>query len=167
MHEYTQIYREVLLVRLIRNLTPDEIYRRICAFEDRYGLVFSDFEDEFFRKERPKPQVSDYLEWASLVDAYRGYEEGGELDYTIEEFQEFSSKKLAYLTPKRLELLNHLANTRVESINELAAKVKRNIKNVYGDLQVLKALGLLVLKRREKRNVVPETMVKEITFLVR
>jgi len=107
-----------------------------------------------------------YFEWAGLVDAYRGYDEGGELDYIVEEVREFSSKQLALLTPKRVELLDYLASIRVESINELAHKVKRDVKNVYEDLQILRNLGLVVLRRRGKRNVVPETLVEEITFLI-
>jgi len=81
--------------------------------------------------------------------------------------RDFDSKRLASLTSKRVELLNHLANTRVESINELAHKIKRDIKNVYEDLLALKELGLLKLKRRGKRNVVPETLVEKIAFLIR
>jgi len=81
--------------------------------------------------------------------------------------RDFDSKRLTSLTSKRVELLNHLANTRVESINELAHKIKRDIKNVYEDLLALKELGLLKLKRRGKRNVVPETLVEKIAFLIR
>lgn len=156
-----------MLVKVVRSLTPEEVHRRICRFEKQYSLVFNEFEDRFLKQKRPRHLLSEYLEWAGLVDAYRGYEEGGELDYIVEEIQEFDSRQLASLTPKRIELLNHLANTRVESINELAHKIKRDVKNVYDDLIALRGLGLLVLKRRGKRNVVPETLVEEITFLIR
>ncbi|MDH5494127.1 MAG: hypothetical protein OEY24_00270 [Candidatus Bathyarchaeota archaeon] len=156
-----------MLVRVVRSLTPEEVFRRICRFEEQYSLVFDEFEDRFLKRKKPRHLLSAYLEWAGLVDAYRGYEEEGELDYIVEEIREFDSGQLALLTPKRIELLNHLANTRVESINELAHKVKRDVKNVYEDLVALQRLELLVLKRRGKRNVVPETLVEEITFLVR
>jgi hypothetical protein len=151
----------------VRNLTPEEVYRRICRFEEQYSLVFDEFEDLFLKQKRPRQLLSVYLEWAGLVDAYRGYEEEGELDYVVEEMREFDFRQLTSLTPKRIELLNHLANTRVESINELAHKIKRDVKNVYDDLIALKRLGLVALKRRGKRNVVPETLVEEITFLIR
>jgi hypothetical protein len=156
-----------LLVRIIRSLTPEEVTKQIHGFEEQYGLTFDEFEDQFLEKKRPRHLLSAYLEWAGLIDAYKSYEESGELDYVVEEVREFSSKQLAALTPKRVELLNQLATTRVESINELAHKVRRDVKNVYEDLMALKELGLLVLKRRGKRNVVPETLVEEITFLVR
>ncbi|MFQ6068553.1 MAG: hypothetical protein ACE5KD_03315 [Candidatus Bathyarchaeia archaeon] len=135
--------------------------------EEHYNTTFDKFEDQFLKRKKPRQLLSVYLEWAGLVDAYRGYEEGGELDYIVEETRDFDSKELAKLTPKRIELLNHLANIRVESINELAHKIKRDVKNVYEDLLALKELGLLMLKRRGKRNIVPETLVEEITFLVR
>lgn len=136
-------------------------------FEEQYGLVFDEFEDQFLKRGRPRHLLSAYLEWAGLVDAYRGYEESGELDYVIEEVLEFDSEQLASLTPKRVELLNHLGKARVDSINELAHKVKRDVKNVYEDLLALRRLGLLMLKRRGKRNIVPESLVEEITFLIR
>ncbi len=56
---------------------------------------------------------------------------------------------------------------RVESINDLAQKVRRNIKNVYQDLQALSDFGFVMLKKRGKRATIPETLVKEITFLIR
>ena len=151
----------------MHSLTSEEVLKRIHAFEEQHALVFEEFEDQFLKSKRPKHLLSTYLEWAGLVDAYRGYEEGGELDYIVEEIQEFSAEQLAMLTPKRMELLDQLASVRVESINELARKVRRDVKNVYGDLLALKRLGLLVLKRTGKRNVVPETLVEEITFLIR
>lgn len=154
-------------MRIVRSLTPEEVYRRICRFEEKYTLAFDEFEDRFLKRKRPRHLLGVYLEWAGLVDAYRGYEEEGELDYMVEEIQEFDSKQLASLTPKRVELLDHLANMRVDSINELAHKIKRDVKNVYADLLALQELGLLFLKRRGKRNVVPETLVEEITFLIR
>jgi len=153
-------------VRIVRSLTLEEVSGRIREFEKQYGLTFNEFEEQFLRN-KPKHLLSVYFEWAGLVDAYKGYEEGGELDYIVEEIRELHSRELAVLTSKRMELLDYLANTRVESINELARKVKRDVKNVYEDLVALQRLGLLVLKRRGKRNIVPETMVEELTFLIR
>jgi predicted transcriptional regulator len=71
------------------------------------------------------------------------------------------------LTAKRLELLYQLAVLRGESINDLAQKVKRNVKNVYQDLEVLKRFGFVKLNKRKGRALTPETLVKEITFLIR
>jgi len=108
-----------------------------------------------------------YFEWAELVDSYKGYIEEGTLDYTVEEIKDFKPEQAALLTPKRIELLYKLAVLRVESINDLAQKVKRNVKNVYQDLQALSNFGFVRLSKRRGRTIVPETLVKEITFLIR
>ena len=148
-------------------MTPEEVLGRIRGFENRFNLDFEEFEDTFLRNRRPRNLLGIYLEWARLVDAYRGYEESGELDYILEEVKEFGIEQLAKLTPKRLELLNQLAGVRVGSISELSHRVKRDIKNIYDDLLVLSGLGLVVLRRRGLRNIVPETLVEEIAFLIR
>ena len=45
--------------------------------------------------------------------------------------------------------------------------MKRNVKNVYQDLEVLKRFGFVKLNKRRGRTLTPETLVKEITFLIR
>jgi len=156
-----------VLVRVVRRLTVEEVHRRIEGFEKRCGMTFDEFEESYLKKRVDRQLFDSYYEWASLVHAYRGYVESGELDYFIEELLDLTSNKMALLTPKRLELLYSLASLRVESINDLAQKTRRNIKNVYGDLHMLKSLGFITFKKRGKRNIVPETLVEEITFLVR
>jgi predicted transcriptional regulator len=69
------------------------------------------------------------------------------------------------LTPKRIELLRQLAVSRVDSINDLAKKLRRNVKNVYNDLQVLRKIGFVKLNKKG-RAVIPETLVKEISFII-
>jgi asparagine synthetase B (glutamine-hydrolysing) len=54
--------------------------------------------------------------------------EEGTLDYAVEEVKELKPEHIAILTPKRVELLHRLANSRVESINDLAKKLRRNVK---------------------------------------
>jgi len=121
----------------------------------------------FLKKRIARDAASSYFDWAGLVHAYRGYEEGGELDYVIEEFRELKPEEMKILTSKRLELLYSLASLRIESISDLAQKTRRNIKNVYEDLRALKSLGFVTFKKRGKRNIVPETLVEEITLLIR
>ena len=72
---------------------------------------------------------------------------------------------MSLLTPKRVELLYSLASLRIESISDLAKKLKRNVKNVYQDLQVLKKLGFIKFTKRGKRNIVPETLVEELSLI--
>jgi len=130
-------------------------------------MTFDEFEELYLKKKVDREMFDSYYEWASLVHAYRGYVESGELDYFTEELWDLTPSKMAFLTPKRLELLYSLASLRIESINDLAQKTRRNVKNVYGDLHVLKSLGFITFKKRGKRNIIPETQVEEITLLVR
>ena len=156
-----------VLVRIVRRLTLEEISKRIESFEKKWGMNFDEFEELFLDKRLDRNMVDNYYEWAGLVHAYRGYMEEGELDYSVEEIRELTPEKLALLTPKRLELLYSLGGQRIESINDLARKTRRDVKNVYQDLQSLSELGFIVFKKMGKRNVVPETLIEEITLLIR
>jgi len=156
-----------MLVRVIRQLTLDEVETRIRNCEKEYGMTFNDFEELFLKKKLDRRLIGVYSEWGGLVHAYRGYVEGGELDYAVEEMRDLKPRETALLTPKRLELLYSLASVRPESINDLAQKTRRNVKNIYQDLKALKTLGFVTFKKRGKRNIVPETLVEEITLLIR
>jgi DNA-binding transcriptional ArsR family regulator len=161
------IFGYVMLVRVIRQLTLDEVQVRIRGFEKEFGMSFDDFEELFWKKRLDRRFMDEYSAWAGLVHAYRAYVEGGELDYAVEEMRELKPKETSLLTPKRLELLYSLASLRPESINDLAQKVRRDVKNVYVDLTALRALGFVSFNKRGKRNIVPETLVEEITLLIR
>ena len=156
-----------MLIRIIRSLTSEEIEEKIKKFEKEFGMRFEKFEEQFLKQRLDGKLARIYFEWAELVDSYKGYIEEGTLDYTVEEIKDFKPEQAALLTPKRIELLYKLAVLRVESINDLAQKVRRNVKNVYGDLKVLSKFGFVRLNKRRGRNIVPETLVKEITFLIR
>ncbi|MBS7608912.1 MAG: ArsR family transcriptional regulator [Candidatus Bathyarchaeia archaeon] len=156
-----------MLVRIVRNLTPEEVEERIRRFELEFGMTFEKFE-ELFLKQRLDAKFADaFFEWAELIDSYRGYLEEGTLDYVMEEVKELKPENAAMLTPKRIELLRYLANSRVESINDLAKKLRRNVKNVYQDLQTLKKIGFVKLNKRKGKAVIPETLVREIAFIIR
>lgn len=156
-----------MLVRIVKSLTPEEVKQRIQFYERKHGVSFAEFEESLLGKRSIRQLVDDYSEWADLVHAYRGYVESGELDYVTEEHRELLLSEVELLTPKRLQLIYSLASVRVESINELAQKTRRNVKNVYQDLQILNKLGFVTLRKRGKRNIVPETSVEEITFIIR
>jgi len=157
----------VMLIRIIRNLTTEEIEEKIRRFEREFGMSFEKFEELFLGQKLSAKHARMYFEWAELVDSYKGYIEEGTLDYTVEEIKDFKPEQAALLTPKRIELLYKLAALRVESINDLAKKVRRNVKNVYQDLQALSRFGFVRLNKRRGRSIVPETLVKEITFVIR
>ncbi len=151
----------------MRELGLEDVLGLVAVFERKFDCRFGEFEERFFRLGRPRELLDAYLEWAGLVDAVKGYEESGELDYVVEETREFSADEVAALTPRRLGVLGFLAGRRVDSINDLARTVNRNVKNVYEDLKALEKLGLVVLRKRGRRNIVPETLVEEISFLIR
>jgi DNA-binding transcriptional ArsR family regulator len=156
-----------MLISVVRQLTLEEVQVRIKDYEKEHGVAFDEFEELFWKKKLDRRLLGAYSEWADLVHAYRGYVESGELDYVVEEERELKPKETELLTPKRLELLYALVSERPESINDLAQKTRRDVKNVYEDLKKLKALGFVSFKRRGKRNIVPETLVEEITLLIR
>lgn len=155
-----------MLLKIVRELTPEEVEKRIQRFERNFGS-FEKFEEKFLQKRLNAKLVSTYFEWAELINSYKGYVEEGTLDYTVEEIKDFKPEHFASLTPKRIELLYQIAALRAESINDLAQKIRRNVKNVYQDLKVLSKFGFVKLNKQKRRNIVPETLVKEITFLIR
>ena len=156
-----------MLIRIIRSLTSEEIEEKIKKFEKEFGMRFEKFEEQFLKQRLDGKLARIYFEWAELVDSYKGYIEEGTLDYAVEEIKDFKPEQAALLTPKRIELLYKLAALRVESINDLAKKVRRNVKNVYQDLKVLSKFGFVKMDKRKGRALIPETLVKEITFLIR
>ena len=156
-----------MLIRIIRSLTSEEIEEKIKKFEKEFGMRFEKFEEQFLKQRLDGKLARIYFEWAELVDSYKGYIEEGTLDYAVEEIKDFKPEQAALLTPKRIELLYKLAVLRVESINDLAKKVRRNVKNVYQDLQALSKFGFIKMDKRKGRALIPETLVKEITFLIR
>lgn len=156
-----------MFLRIIRDLTPEEVLEKIRKFEKEVGMSFEKFEEAFVKKRPDSKFARIYFEWAELLDSYKGYIEDGQLDYAVEEVKDFKLEDVALLTSKRIQLLYQLAAMRVQSINDLAKKTRRDVKNVYQDLKVLRRLDFIRLNRRKGRALVPETLVKEITFLVR
>ncbi|MGB9622843.1 MAG: hypothetical protein ACPL07_03255, partial [Candidatus Bathyarchaeia archaeon] len=104
-----------------------------------------------------------YEEWRKLRDAIEAFREGEGFDYSLEEELEVSETGMK-LTMKRIELIDFISKTRINSINSLASKIGRNVKNVYDDLKILESMGLVRLIKHGKRTV-PESLVKEITIL--
>jgi predicted transcriptional regulator len=72
------------------------------------------------------------------------------------------------LTPKRMELLRVIRHEKPSSIYELAKMVRRDIKNVRGDIAMLKDLGLVELKngRRIRTVVIPRVNYDELKVAI-
>lgn len=156
-----------MLLRIVRDLTSEEVMDEIKKFEKELGMSFEKFEELFLERKLDAKSVRAYFEWAELMNSYKSYVEDGGLDYSVEEIKDFKPEQIALLTPKRIQLLYQLATLRVESINDLAQKIRRDVKNVYQDLQVLSEIGFVKLGKRRRRAIIPETVVKEVTFLIR
>lgn len=106
-----------MLLRIIRDLTSDEVQDKLRQFEKEYGMNFEKFEELFLKQKLDPRFTRSYFEWAELMDSYKGYIEDGELDYSVEEIKEFKPEQASSLTPKRIELLYQLAALRVEKSN--------------------------------------------------
>ena len=138
------------------------VQQKIEVLENKYGSL-SYLHAEFSKGRMPPVQFNDYVEWNTMDHALRAYQEGEDFDYMAEEELELRSEDYGKLTPRRLELLDHLTRRMAGSINDLADQVGRDVKNVYEDLQILELLGFISLTK-EGRRMVPSPLVYEITL---
>ena len=124
-----------------------------------------DIPEKFNRGLVGRDVFEDYVEWMGMVHALRAWREGEDFDYLTEDVMELEWEEFSKLTPRRLDLLDQISRVRSESINDLAAKIGRDVKNVYMDLKKLEGLGLIRLVK-EGRSMVPELLVHEVTLLL-
>lgn len=68
------------------------------------------------------------------------------------------------LTPKRLEMLHAIKESRPSSVYELAKILDRDIKNVTQDLEYLKEIGLVELKRTKDKKDKKERVAPEVNY---
>lgn len=154
-----------MLARVIRRVPMNEVRRRISELEGKYNGKLATLPELFQGAKLDKEMLEDYVEWSMMFHALKAYGEGEDFDYYTEETLNLSWSKVSKLTPRRIELLDKLSRLHVESINDLAAKVGRDVKNVYNDLQILGRLGFVRLMRRG-RKILPVLAVQEITLLL-
>jgi len=151
-------------VRIIRRIPMSEVTERIAVLQKKYGGRLGDVSYRFAEEDMDGEAFDEYVEWMGMEHALGAYGEGEELDYVTEEAREIGGEELSKLTPKRLELLDQMSRHRADSINALASRIGRDVKNVYLDLKILESLGFIDLVR-EGRRLVPDLLVREITFL--
>lgn len=154
-----------MLVRVIRRISLDEVRRRVAELERKYDGSPDDSPFQFGGGQAERERFEDYLEWSRMIHALRAYGEGEDFDYYTEETLELGWSGVSKLTPRRMEMLDHLSRLRPRSINDLAAKIGRDVKNVYNDLKVLEGLGFVSLVRQGRR-ILPELLVQEVTLLL-
>ncbi len=151
--------------RAVKRVPLNEVRERVSAFEEKYSDRFQQLHEEFILGKMPRDRFDDYVEWSGMIHALRAAGEGEDFDYYAEEDLNLTPDEIEKLTPKRLELLDYLAHEHVSSINELAGRVERNVKNIHSDLRLLERLGFLRLNN-EGRSLVPELLIQELTILL-
>ncbi|MHA2395010.1 MAG: HVO_A0114 family putative DNA-binding protein [Promethearchaeota archaeon] len=150
--------------RVLKQVPLMEVQRRIEELENIYGSL-SYLHAEFSKGRMPPGKFDDYIEWTGMSHALRAYQEGESLEFQAEQDLDLDPEEYQKITPKRLELLDHLMKAQADSINELANNAGRDVKNVYNDLKILEDLGFVSLIK-EGRNTRPEPLVQEVTILL-
>jgi predicted transcriptional regulator len=151
--------------RAVKRVPLNEVRKRVAAYVERYSDQYQQLSREFESGKMPRERLDDYIEWSSMIHALRAAGEGEDFDYYAEEDLALTPEEFESLTPRRLQLLDYLADEHASSINELAFHIGRDVKNVYSDLKVLEHLGFLHLIE-EGRSLVPELLVQEVTILL-
>lgn len=154
-----------MIIKVVRKVSIDEVRQMISHLEKKYGGSYEEFENKLSEREVNSEWLEDSIEWSRMTHALRAYGEGEDFDYSTEEIVELNRNQVSKLTPRRMELLDQLSRVRAVSINDLALKVGRDVKNVYGDLKILEAIGFVRLTSQGRR-IIPELLVHEITLLL-
>ncbi|NQT08639.1 helix-turn-helix domain-containing protein [Candidatus Bathyarchaeota archaeon] len=152
-------------LKVVRTIPLEEVTQRVAEIERRYPGSMEDIPEKFNRGLVDRDAFEDYVEWMGMVQALGAWREGEDFDYLTEDVMELEWEEFSKLTPRRLDLLDQLSRVRSESINDLAAKIGRDVKNVYMDLKKLESLGLIRLVK-EGRSMIPELLVHEVTLLL-
>ena len=148
--------------KVVKSIPLMQVQERVEILTEKYGSL-SLMHEEFAKGRGPPGVFDEYIEWTSMDHALRAYQEGEDFEYLADEEMPLGSKQYEKLTPRRLELLDHLGKGLYRSINALAEVVGRDVKNVYNDLKTLEELGFISLTR-EGRRLVPELLVHEINI---
>lgn len=151
--------------RVVKRIPLMEVRSRVAAYVKKYGDQYTELSREFESGKMPRERFSDYVEWSSMIHALRAAGEGEDFDYYAEEDLDLTPAEFDSLTSKRIELLDYLADEHVSSINSLAERLNRDVKNVYGDLRALEGLGFIRLVK-EGKSLAPELLVQEVTILL-
>jgi predicted transcriptional regulator len=150
--------------RVVKSISLRGVQTRVRILSEKYGSL-SLLHEEFTKGRMPPGVFDEYIEWTNMDHAIRAYQEGEDFEYLAEEDLSLESKQYEKLTPRRLELLDHLGMGQYSSINDLAERIGRDVKNVYNDLKILEGLGFLNLNK-EGRSTIPELIVHEINILL-
>lgn len=157
---------KMVKIKVARRLSPEEVIRKINEYRKIFKASSPDDYKAGLRQDKME-EKSTLVEWTELMQAYQAYEEGGELDYVVEEDLNMDPQTIERVfTRKRLELIAAMGHTEFTSISHLANHLGRDIKNIYEDLRILKRVGILRLTRT-RRNVQPKLLIDGISLVFR
>ena len=148
--------------KVVKSIPLMQVQERVEILTEKYGSL-SLMHEEFAKGRVPPGVFDEYIEWTIMDHALRAYQEGEDFEYLADEEMPLGSKQYEKLTPRRLEVLDHLGKGIYRSINGLAEVVGRDVKNVHSDLKTLEGLGFISLTR-EGRRFIPELLVYEINI---
>ncbi len=133
-----------------------DVKNEIETFMRRHGS-FEKLQQRIINEKCGRPlSVDDFVLWRALRTPNVVYTEKIAVD---------SPSIFGDLTPRRLEILEHVRMHNVKSIKDLAEKLNRNYKNVYDDLKALERWGLVTLPRRGKdKKPVSHVESLKVTF---
>lgn len=150
--------------RVVKLIPLNEVQSRVEKMEERYSDI-KRLHDEFVSGDMDRRRLEDYINWTEMKHSIRAYSEGEDSDYYAEIEYQLDRGEYEKLTTRRLELLDQLANTQVNSINQLSREIDRDVKNVYNDLHELESLGFIRLVK-EGRRLKPELLVQEVSLIL-
>jgi len=130
-------------VEVAREVGTEDAAREVASLEARHEAFDALRQRVFVERCNDPGAVDDYVVWKALRETGGSLEERTVFD-TPDVFRA--------LTPRRVELLEHLHGHDVPSIKDLAANLRRDYKNTYDDLTALEAWGLVTLQREGKNQ---------------
>ncbi len=140
---------------IIRKRADEEYMReKEREFEEKYGTLDSLGQKVSIEKCSLPMLIDDYEIW-------RAYRRGAEVE---EETVFHDSSIFSVISCSRAEILDFMSKNQVRSIKDLAQAVKRDYKNVYFDIMILKKQELVEI-RRNGREKIPVSRVEKIEIL--
>ena len=102
-----------------------------------------------------------FEEWAQTFEKVR---QGKKVDKSRGVYFTSLEAMRKVLTEKRLELLHVIKDQQPDSVYELSKIVKRDIKNINHDLELLKNIGLVSMSktRKGRERVIPRVNYNKI-----
>ncbi len=121
---------------------------------EKYGTLDSLGQKASIEKCSFPELIDDYELWKAIG-------KGGEME---EEIIFHDSSIFQIMSRSRAEILDFMSKNSVGSIKELAHAVKRDYKNVYFDIMILKKQELVEIKKKGRENI-PVSRIEKIEIL--